>query len=43
MALLRGGRARVGQAVSVHDADRRTLAKVVPFPFYDPAGERMNG
>lgn len=42
MALLRGGRAKVGAEVTVHDAGRVTRARVVNPPFHDPAGDRMN-
>ncbi len=42
LALLRAGRAHVGEQVSVHDMGRVTSAKVVNPPFFDPAGERMN-
>jgi sarcosine oxidase subunit alpha len=42
LALLRAGRQRVGEQVTVHDMGRVTSAKVVNPPFYDPAGERMN-
>jgi sarcosine oxidase subunit alpha len=44
LALLRGGRARVGAEVDVYDAGAVVgLAKVVNPPFYDPTGDRMNG
>jgi glycine cleavage system aminomethyltransferase T len=42
MAMLRGGRQRIGEQVSVHNADRVTGAKVVSPPFFDPSGQRMN-
>jgi sarcosine oxidase subunit alpha len=42
MALLRGGRAKTGSEVSVHDMGSVTNAKVVEPPFYDRAGDRMN-
>lgn len=42
MALLRGGRAKVGAEVSVHDSGNVTRARVVNPPFYDSAGDRMN-
>jgi sarcosine oxidase subunit alpha len=41
-ALLRGGRARLGEAVTVHDLDRQGPATIVPTTFYDPAGERLH-
>jgi sarcosine oxidase subunit alpha len=42
LALLRGGRQRLGAEVSVHDDGQVTRAKVVEPLFYDAAGERMN-
>lgn len=42
LALLRGGRERVGAKVSVHDGGNVAQATVVVAPFYDPTGERMN-
>jgi sarcosine oxidase, subunit alpha len=43
LAMVRGGRSRVGQSVSLYDSGRQVgLAKVVNPPFYDSAGERMN-
>jgi sarcosine oxidase, subunit alpha len=43
MAMLRGGRQRIGSVVTVHDAVERTSeARVVSLPFFDPAGDRMN-
>jgi sarcosine oxidase subunit alpha len=42
LALLRGGRQRLGAEVSVHDDGQVTKAKVVEPLFYDAAGERMN-
>jgi sarcosine oxidase subunit alpha len=44
LAMLREGRARVGQEVDLYDlGDRVGRARVVNPPFIDPAGERMNG
>ena len=44
LAMLRGGRARVGEEVDLYDLGARVgSARVVHPPFYDPAGERMNG
>jgi len=41
LAMLRGGRRRLGETVNVHDLDRRCVASVVTTPFYDPKGERL--
>jgi sarcosine oxidase subunit alpha len=44
LAMLRGGRARVGQEVEVYDLGARVgRARIVNPPFFDPAGARMNG
>jgi sarcosine oxidase subunit alpha len=44
LALLRGGRARIGTEVDVYDLGTRVgTARVVAPPFYDPTGDRMNG
>jgi sarcosine oxidase subunit alpha len=44
LAMLREGRARVGEEVDVYDLGARVgRARVVNTPFFDPAGERMNG
>ncbi|HVW70123.1 MAG TPA: 2Fe-2S iron-sulfur cluster-binding protein [Steroidobacteraceae bacterium] len=43
LALLRGGRDRLGSEVSVHDEGRVTQARVAEPIFFDAAGERMNG
>jgi sarcosine oxidase subunit alpha len=43
LAMLRGGRSRMGETVSVHEQDRRGAAMVVPTPFYDPEGRRLHG
>lgn len=42
LAMLRGGRERIGARVTVHDSGAITQATVVALPFYDPSGERMN-
>lgn len=42
LAVLRGGRERIGARVRVHDQGMITHATVVATPFYDPTGERMN-
>lgn len=42
LAMLRGGRERMGARVRVHDGGDITAATVVAPPFYDPTGERMN-
>ncbi|HTB29200.1 MAG TPA: 2Fe-2S iron-sulfur cluster-binding protein [Steroidobacteraceae bacterium] len=44
LAMVRGGRTRVGQEVEVYDLGARVArARIVNPPFIDPAGERMNG
>ncbi|MBX3703646.1 MAG: sarcosine oxidase subunit alpha family protein [Steroidobacteraceae bacterium] len=43
LAMLRGGRARLGETVAVHDLDRRGAATVVAPAFYDPDGKRLHG
>ncbi len=44
LAMLRGGRTRVGEEVDVYDLGARVgRARVVETPFFDPAGARMNG
>lgn len=42
LALLRGGRARLGQALAVHDLARQGEATVVSPAFYDPEGKRLH-
>ena len=42
LALLRGGRARLGEKLTVHDLDRQCEAKVVSQAFLDPEGKRLN-
>ena len=43
LALLRGGRAHIGQHVAVHDLDRQMIATIVAPAFYDPEGRRLHG
>jgi sarcosine oxidase subunit alpha len=43
LAMLRGGRARLGEQVTVHDLDRHCAAQVVTPAFYDPQGTRLHG
>lgn len=43
LAMLRGGRARIGEAVAVHDLARQGAATVVATPFYDTEGKRLHG
>jgi sarcosine oxidase subunit alpha len=43
LAMLRGGRARIGEQVAVHDFDHTGFAEVVVTPFHDPKGERLRG
>ena len=42
LALLRGGRARLGETITVHDLDRQCAATVVKPAFYDPEGRRVH-
>jgi sarcosine oxidase subunit alpha len=42
LAMLKGGRARLGETVAVHDFERVGRAEVVPMTFYDPKGERLH-
>jgi sarcosine oxidase subunit alpha len=43
LAMLRGGRAKVGEEVDVYDFGARIgRARIVDPPFVDPSGERMN-
>ena len=42
LALLANGRARIGEAVAAYFDGRRYMANVVPLPFYDPQGARLN-
>ena len=41
-ALLRGGRARVGEKLTVHDLDRSCAATIVSPTFLDPEGKRLH-
>lgn len=44
LAMLRGGRARLGAEVTVHDTGRPiAMTRVTDPVFYDPSGERMHG
>jgi sarcosine oxidase subunit alpha len=43
LAMVRGGRGRIGAEVTVHDAGKITRARIVNPPFFDVAGGRMNG
>jgi sarcosine oxidase subunit alpha len=44
LAMLRGGRSRIGTEVDVYDLGARTMrARVVSPPFFDSSGDRMNG
>jgi sarcosine oxidase subunit alpha len=42
LALLRGGRARVGEKLAVHDLDRSCAATIVSPTFLDPEGKRLH-
>lgn len=42
LAMLRGGRRRLGETVAAHDLGRRGTAIVVATPFYDPEGKRLH-
>ena len=42
LALLRGGRARVGEKLAVHDLDRSCDATIVSPTFLDPEGKRLH-
>jgi sarcosine oxidase subunit alpha len=42
LAMLRGGRARHGERLTVHDLDRNCEATVVSPTFLDPDGKRLN-
>jgi sarcosine oxidase subunit alpha len=42
LAMLRGGRARHGERVAVHDLDRKCEATVVSPTFLDPDGKRLH-
>jgi sarcosine oxidase subunit alpha len=43
LAMLAGGRARIGETLQVPMHDRSVAVRVVAPVFYDPAGERLNG
>jgi len=43
LAMLRAGRSRVGEAVTVMAGGARIQATVAPPAFYDPQGERLHG
>ncbi len=43
LAMLRGGRARLGETVDVHDLERTSQATVIAMSFYDPEGKRLHG
>ena len=43
LAMLAGGRERLGELVSVHHLGERSAARVVATPFFDPRGERLHG
>ena len=42
LAMLRGGRARLGGSVTVHDLDQHCTASIVESSFYDPQGTRLH-
>lgn len=42
LAMLRGGRKRLGETIAVRDLERRCTATVVATPFYDPEGKRLH-
>jgi sarcosine oxidase subunit alpha len=43
LGVLRGGRERIGQMVTLFDFGRTGRAEVAAVPFYDPQGARMHG
>ncbi|HEY7996739.1 MAG TPA: glycine cleavage T C-terminal barrel domain-containing protein, partial [Steroidobacteraceae bacterium] len=43
LAMLAGGRERLGELVTVHHLGERCAARVVATPFFDPRAERLNG
>ncbi|MGQ0430607.1 MAG: 2Fe-2S iron-sulfur cluster-binding protein [Gammaproteobacteria bacterium] len=43
LAMLRGGRTRLGETATAHDLARHGPATVVATPFYDPEGKRLHG
>ncbi|MGH8250579.1 MAG: sarcosine oxidase subunit alpha family protein [Steroidobacteraceae bacterium] len=42
LAMLRGGRARNGELLTVHDLDKQCAAMVVATTFYDPQSKRLH-
>ena len=42
LAMLRGGRARVGERLAIHDLALRSEAIVVDSAFLDPEGKRLH-
>jgi sarcosine oxidase subunit alpha len=42
LALLRGGRARLGERIAVHDLGKTCEATIVPRTFLDPEGKRLH-
>jgi sarcosine oxidase subunit alpha len=42
LALLRGGRARVGEKLVVHDLEKTSAATIVAPTFLDPEGKRLH-
>ena len=42
LALLRGGRARLGETLTVHDLGKQAEATVVSHAFFDPEGKRLH-
>ena len=43
LAMLAGGRGRLGELVTVHHLGEPHAARVVATPFFDPRGERLHG
>ncbi len=43
LAMLQGGRNRMGERITVYHLDTAIDAEVVTTPFFDPQGERLNG
>jgi glycine cleavage system aminomethyltransferase T len=43
LAMVRSGRARIGETIVLYDAGMRIgNARIVSLPFFDPPGDRMN-
>jgi sarcosine oxidase subunit alpha len=42
LAMLRGGRSRIGERVTIHELGRTASAEVCATSFYDPKNERLN-